>query len=46
MWLCFVTAGCLADPLLVIPCSELVCGCVFISKNLNWEFSVIFKDFR
>ena len=24
----FVTAGCLADPLLVIPGSQLVCGCV------------------
>src|ERR1700727_2289818 len=28
MWLCFVPAGCLADPLLVIPCSPVVCGCV------------------
>ena len=28
MWLCFVPAGCLADPLLAIPCSQEVCGCV------------------
>ena len=28
MWLCFIPAGCLADPLLVIPCSQDVCGCV------------------
>src|ERR1700683_3443530 len=28
MWLCFVPAGCLADPLLVITCSQQVCGCV------------------
>src|ERR1700734_1536651 len=28
MWLCFVPAGCLADPLLVIPCFQDVCGCV------------------
>src|ERR1700729_1475526 len=28
MWLCFVPAGCLADPLLVIRCSQRVCGCV------------------
>jgi hypothetical protein len=27
MW-CFIFAGCLADPLLVIPCSQAVCGCV------------------
>src|ERR1700735_5244046 len=28
MWLCFAPAECLADPLLVIPCSQDVCGCV------------------
>jgi len=28
MWLCFVPAGCLADPLLVIHCSQDVCDCV------------------
>ena len=28
MWLCFVPAGFLTDPLLVIPYSQRVCGCV------------------
>jgi hypothetical protein len=28
MWLCFVFAECLADPLPAIPCSQDVCGCV------------------
>jgi hypothetical protein len=35
MWLCFLLAGCLADPLLVIPCFQLVCGCVF-SLQVVW----------
>src|ERR1700734_374067 len=34
MWLCFVPAGCLADPLLVIPCSQQVCGCVLSLLNV------------
>ena len=28
MWLCFMTARWLDDPLLVIPCSQQVCGCI------------------
>jgi hypothetical protein len=28
MWLCFVPAEYMADPLLVIPGSQEVCGCV------------------
>src|ERR1700691_5671851 len=34
MWLCFVPAGCLADSLLVIPCSQRVCGCVLSPLNI------------
>src|ERR1700685_4489568 len=34
MWLCFAPAECLADPLLVIPCSQFVCGCVFPPLNV------------
>src|ERR1700729_3022378 len=34
MWLCFAHAECLADPLLVIPCSQRVCGCVLPLLNV------------
>ena len=34
MWLCFVPTECLADPLLVIPCSQLVCGCILSILNV------------
>src|ERR1700735_4561935 len=30
----FMPAGCLADPLLVIPCSQQVCGCVLSPLNV------------
>src|ERR1700727_880456 len=42
MWLCFAPAECLADPLLVIPCSQQVCGCFLPLLNvwliLCWSF--------
>src|ERR1700677_2573039 len=34
MWLCFVPAECLADPLLVISCSQFVCDCVLSLLNV------------
>src|ERR1700677_3627398 len=34
MWLCFAPAECPADPLLVIPCSQFVCGCVLPLLNV------------
>ena len=34
MWLCFVPAGCLTDPLLVNPCSQPVCGCVLFLRDV------------
>jgi hypothetical protein len=34
MWWCFVPDECLADPLLVIHCSQRVCGCVLFLLNV------------
>src|SRR6202042_2194126 len=42
MWLCFISAGCLADPLLVIPCFQFVCGCVSSLPNVWLIFCLSF----